>query len=158
MNGNRAIISRPNEPAYLCMREIRGYCEGSECCGKELIESYGKLKSIEGEERYVCGSHVTWTRSPHLRSHSALLPSKQKPIDSRTYCSHALVMSKATRDTLNFPESDRAFLEPQLPPWDDSTPRPDSPSRLSHSQRHSILHWPWPLAPGPHYQDLSQKR
>ncbi|KAJ5690382.1 hypothetical protein N7462_004774 [Penicillium macrosclerotiorum] len=36
-------------------------------------------------------------------------------------------MSLATRDALEFPESDRAFLEPQLPPQDGSTPRPDMP-------------------------------
>ncbi|KAJ5754882.1 Bacterial bifunctional deaminase-reductase C-terminal [Penicillium manginii] len=33
----------------------------------------------------------------------------------------------ASRDALEFPESDRGFLEPQLPPQDGSTPRPDMP-------------------------------
>lgn len=36
-------------------------------------------------------------------------------------------MSKAPRDALEFPEADRVFLEPQLPPLDGSTPRPDMP-------------------------------
>ncbi|OQD76319.1 hypothetical protein PENDEC_c004G04690 [Penicillium decumbens] len=33
----------------------------------------------------------------------------------------------STRDALEFPESNRGFLEPQLPPQDGSTPRPDMP-------------------------------
>lgn len=33
----------------------------------------------------------------------------------------------STRDALDFPESDRGFLECQLPPKDGSTPRPDMP-------------------------------
>lgn len=33
----------------------------------------------------------------------------------------------STRDALDFPDSDRGFLEPQLPPHDGSTPRPDMP-------------------------------
>lgn len=37
------------------------------------------------------------------------------------------IMSAAPRDALEFPESDRAFLEPQLPPRDGSTSRPDMP-------------------------------
>lgn len=36
-------------------------------------------------------------------------------------------MASTTRDALEFPESDRVFLEPQLPPQDGSTPRPDLP-------------------------------
>lgn len=36
-------------------------------------------------------------------------------------------MALASRDALEFPESDRDFLEPQLPPRDGSTPRPDMP-------------------------------
>lgn len=36
-------------------------------------------------------------------------------------------MSKVPRDALKFPEADRVFLEPQLPPLDGSTPRPDMP-------------------------------
>ncbi|KAJ5159895.1 uncharacterized protein N7482_006899 [Penicillium canariense] len=36
-------------------------------------------------------------------------------------------MPAAPRDALEFPESDRLFLEPQLPPRDGSTPRPDMP-------------------------------
>lgn len=36
-------------------------------------------------------------------------------------------MDSITRDALEFPESDRVFLEPQLPPRDGSTPRPGLP-------------------------------
>lgn len=36
-------------------------------------------------------------------------------------------MALASRDALGFPESDREFLEPQLPPQNGSTPRPDMP-------------------------------
>lgn len=36
-------------------------------------------------------------------------------------------MDLSSRDSLEFPESDRGFLEPQLPPQDGSTPRPDMP-------------------------------
>lgn len=38
-----------------------------------------------------------------------------------------MIMSAPVRDALEFPESDRVFLEPQLPPRDGSTPRPDMP-------------------------------
>lgn len=50
-----------------------------------------------------------------------LVPAKQTKSERRS------TMDSAPRDALEFPESDRTFLEPQLPPRDGSTPRPDMP-------------------------------
>lgn len=55
-----------------------------------------------------------------LFSHIHLLPSNEA-------ASPFKMESTTTRDALEFPESDRIFLEPQLPPQDGQTPRPDMP-------------------------------